>query len=136
MGRDGMSVEHGGAESPTTLTGVVSGRSVISAVGPSGVAHSVWPSTAGTTSTSGSTTTSSYRPVKKKKLVNLPSRFTKKVLVAFVDEENPDNSTNVVWAANLEPDLIEMTNRDGEAYLTITLSLEDVYGNLEDPNED
>lgn len=58
------------------------------------------------------------------------------MLLAFIDEDNPDDSTNVVWAANLEPDVIEMSNSDGETYLTITLSLEDVYGNLKNPDED
>lgn len=79
-----------------------------------------------------------YDPEKKKegKIVRLPSRFTKKVLVAFVDEDNPDEASNIVWAANLEPEMIEMVNKDGETYLNIKLSLEDVYGNLEDPDED
>lgn len=66
---------------------------------------------------------------KKKRMVNLPPRFTEKVLIAFIDEENPDDESNVIWAANLEPDFIEMVHDGEDTYLQIKLSMEDVYGN-------
>lgn len=136
MGSNGMSEED--IEEPSALTGVVSGTSEVSAIGPSPFRL---PPTATSISTKTfSTSSMSVDPPKikkkKKRVVSLPPRFTRKVLLAFIDEDNPDDSTNVVWAANLEPDVIEMSNSDGETYLTITLSLEDVYGNLKNPDED
>lgn len=73
-------------------------------------------------------------PKKKRRIVKLPPKFTEKILLAFIDEENPDEETNVIWAANLEPDTIEMTRDEFGTYLNIRLSLEDVYGNESDPS--
>lgn len=67
-------------------------------------------------------------PNKRRKTVPLPSRFTEKILLAFIDENDPDNDTNVLWAAHLKPEFIEMTSEHGETFLKLTLSLEDVYG--------
>ena len=61
--------------------------------------------------------------------VGLPGRFTQKVLIAFIDESNPDDSTNVLWAANLHPEHVEITGDGRKVKLNLTLSMEDIYGN-------
>ena len=107
----------GGIKYPTFASGGV----ITTAVpGPGGT---YWGTSPSTTTVPVPTTT------KKSRMVNLPPKFTEKVLVAFIDEENEDDESNVVWAANLHPDLIEMVSEDGQLYLTIKLSMEDVYGN-------
>jgi hypothetical protein len=104
--------------------------------GPGGITTSPpfapYPST--TTTTTGWGTTLPATPPektksKKNKHVRLPPRFTQKVLLAFVDEDDPDETTNVIWAAHLTPEQIEMRLEDGELRLHIDFSLEDHHDN-------
>lgn len=59
----------------------------------------------------------------RQELVSLPQRLTSKVLIAFLDDEN-----NPVWAKKLFAyDVNFSFDRDGEAQLSIELSLARVY---------
>lgn len=66
---------------------------------------------------------------KRERFVRMPGRFTKKVLVGFLDPDEKDPSKDVEWAANLPLIDAEMSMRDGKMELVLTLSLEDIYGN-------
>lgn len=141
--KDGVTFTGSGAPTPGTsrrITKPIVGHSMSttsggSMFGPGGIYTS--PPFAPTTTT---TTTSPWGtplpavppdPAKSKKnrFVRLPPRFTEKVLVAFVDEDDPDAATNVVWAAHLRPAAIELNSETGEMELVIRFSMEDHYDN-------
>ena len=96
-----------------------------------------WPTTTGTGTTFGPATPAA--PAKKSlkdRMVRLPQRFTEKVLLAFLDEDEPDAKKDVVWAANLKVERVEMTLEGGETKLVVVLSMEDHYDNNPKPEED
>jgi hypothetical protein len=66
------------------------------------------------------------------KMVNLPPKFTKKILVAIIDPDEEDEMKNVIWAAQLEPVNWEVRSDGTDGRLFIEFSLEDVHGNLEE----
>ncbi len=74
-------------------------------------------------------TTPAAKKSSKDRFVRLPSRFTKKMLLAILDEEVEDGEDDVIWAANLMPEEFELRLEDGELKLHISFSLEDHYGN-------
>lgn len=128
-------------EPVTTRSFTGSGVSVTSgSTTPSWVSPPFAPTTTGPFTTSSPVSPSTWEPLRTKKvrrkLVRFPSRFTSKVLLAFLDPDSPEEK-NIVWAANLMPENIELvSDSDGSARLHITLSLEDVYDNLgENENE-
>lgn len=87
------------------------------------------------------TTTTTGMPVaapkpKKRPFVRMPSRFTRKVLVGFLDPDEKDPSKDVEWAANLPLVDAEISMRDGKMELVLTLSLEDIYDNNPEESED
>ncbi len=65
--------------------------------------------------------------------VPLPSKFTPKVLLAFL-EENEGMEDGLVWAAHLLAEHFEMRLEDGEIRLVMEFSLRDHYGN--NPSKD
>lgn len=120
------------------MTGVVGGTPTWTTVGtaPGGgfiTTHpstTTWPTPAipGYPSTTGPKS-------KRRSTVRLPSRFTEKVLLAFLEEDQSEDEKNdVVWAANLAVERVEMTLENGETKLVVVLSLEDKYGNNPDPD--
>lgn len=118
-----------GSGYPVTSGSIVSGSAGWTSIGSS-------PSYPPYTSTTLGPFTAGTAKKVVRKIVRLPSQFTDKVLIAFLDPSVPEEK-NVVWAANLQPERIEIVSEDGEMKLHLTLSLEDVYGNLgEDSDED
>jgi hypothetical protein len=87
-----------------------------------------------TTTSSGTIGTGAKINPKRKKAVRLPRRFTSKVLLAFLNEEESDSEKDVEWAANLAVERVEMTLENGETKLVVVLSMEDIYGN--NPEDD
>lgn len=67
-------------------------------------------------------------PKKKAAQVPLPSKFTEKVLVAFL-EEREGMDDELVWAAHLLSEHFEMRLEDGEIRLVLEFSLRDHYDN-------
>lgn len=71
----------------------------------------------------------SYPSIKK---VSLPSKVTDKILIAFLDPDEEDETKNVVWAKILHVDHVDievpMTPGD-KPTMAIDLSLDDRYGN-------
>jgi hypothetical protein len=63
----------------------------------------------------------------------MPSKFTPKVLLAFL-EENEGMEDGLVWAAHLLAEHFEMRLEDGEIRLVMEFSLRDHYGN--NPSKD
>lgn len=76
-----------------------------------------------TTATSGSMAT---KPAPE--TVTMPSRFTSKTLLAFL-EENEGAEDELVWAAHLLAKSFEMRSEGGEIILVMEFSLRDYYGN-------
>lgn len=67
---------------------------------------------------------------KQPKLVGLPPRFTDKILLAILDQENGDGEDTAIWAAKLKPINVSINfDDDGTGRLAIELSLIDVYKN-------
>lgn len=65
--------------------------------------------------------------------VPMPPKFTPKVLLAFL-EENDGMEDGLVWAAHLLAQHFEMRLEDGEIRLVMEFSLRDYYGN--NPSKD
>lgn len=113
---------------------------VISSTGTHGLKISgsgTWSSptvfTGGTITTGTISSGSFTTPVPAPKNVDSPPRFTKKILVAFVDENEEDDEKNIVWAKNLKLQHGKITfDEFGNAVLHLELDLKDVYGNEED----
>lgn len=67
------------------------------------------------------------------KTVDLPKKVTKKVLIAFVDDDGDEDT--IVWAANLELVEVQMeltAEKYDDPTINLKLSLRDVYGNREE----
>lgn len=86
------------------------------------------------------TTTTVYGPpagkkVSRKKDLPLPRRLLEKVLLAFIKEGEESSEDTIDWAAHMR--LLDATisrDMDGNTIMTITLDMEDFYGDR--PEED
>lgn len=87
------------------------------------------PSWGGTISTG---TSGGAKMPARRKMVNLPPKFTNKVLVAVIDPDEEDEMKNVIWAAQLVPVNWEIRADGADGRLIVEFSLEDVHGNLEE----
>lgn len=76
--------------------------------------------------------TSAAKP-KKVEQVPMPPKFTEKVLIAFLEEQE-GMEDKLVWAAHLLAQHFEMRLEDGEIRLVMEFSLRDHYDN--NPSED
>ena len=68
------------------------------------------------------------KPAKAKDMIPMPPRFTEKVLLAFLEEEEGMDD-KLVWAAHLLAQHFEMRLEDGEIRLVMEFSLRDHYDN-------
>jgi hypothetical protein len=123
---------------PATMIGAVTPGTIVSSTGMT-ISSGGW-STGGITyspkpaPSTGTTTVYHPSAAKKKSLmVDLPKRVTKKVLIAFIDEDEEDPEENIVWAANLLLEDIDIAfDSMGEGRMTLNVLLRDHYGNKED----
>lgn len=80
------------------------------------------------------TTVSSPLPPKKRRYLSLPPNFLTKVLVAFLSQTAGAEDT-IEWARHMR--LLDASishNTDGSTIMTLTLDMEDIYG--DQPEED
>lgn len=122
------------AASSGTHGGFASGGMVHTSGGWTTPSWATYPSTGTGTSWGGTLTPppSSAKKPSSRKMVNLPPRFTKKVLVAVIDPDEEDEMKNVIWAAQLVPISWEIRADGADGRLVVEFSLEDVHGNLEE----
>lgn len=140
---EGGGDEEGVKEDPTALTGGMGGSGVSYSGHLTGGTLKI-PSTITTTTSGGSYTIASggmwtapgpgfpvaATPMPALEDIDFPRKVTKKVLIAFIDEDEDDEDANVVWAGNLRLKDVDIhIDPDGDdSDVTITLSLKDYYG--------